>query len=283
MSSWTTGKVLQWAASDFKKRGIESPRLEAEVLLSSVLCCSRIDLYTGFDRPLLEDELAAYRQTITRRRNGEPSAYITGSKEFWSLDFEVGPSVLIPRPDTETLVSAAVERTAEDGRVLDLGTGSGCVAIAIAVELKQARIHAVDISEPACRLAQRNVDRHGLSERVTVLHGDLYAPLPEDARYSAIVSNPPYIPAYEIANLDAEVRNEPRMALDGGADGLDVIRRIVAEAPRHLEPHGWLLLEIDPRQADELIDRVGREVLGVRGEPLLDLAGRKRVVAWRVD
>jgi release factor glutamine methyltransferase len=281
MSSWTTGKVLSWTASDFKKRGIESPRLEAEVLLAHVLKCDRINLYTGYDRPLLDNELAAYRDTISRRRNGEPTAYITGTKEFWSLNFEVDSSVLIPRPDTETLVGAVLDRAPDEGRFLDLGTGTGCVAIALASELKNIEIDAVDISPQACRLARRNAEKHHVADRIRVLEGDLFAALPPNSSYIAIVSNPPYIPMNEISNLSLEVQKEPRVALDGGPDGLDVVRRIICSAPDHLEPSGWLLVEIDPRQARKLKQGIGFEVFGANGEFLMDLAGHQRVAAWQ--
>ncbi len=282
MTTWTTVKVLDWAAADFAKRAFERPRFEAEVLLAHVLDCRRLDLYTGFDRPLANDELTAYRETISRRRAGEPAAYVTGEKEFWSLEFEVDCHVLVPRPETETLVEAVLDRVSDAGRILDLGTGSGCIATALASERPEAEVDAVDVSKEACEVARRNIERHGLSDRVSVIEGDLFEPIPSGRTYSVIAANPPYVPENEIDGLDVEVRKEPRRALAAGSDGLDVIRRIVSEAPRFLEPNGWLFLEIDPRQTEELTDEIGPAVLGVKGEVIRDLAGRERVVAWQI-
>ncbi len=283
MSTWTTVKVLTWATSDFKKRGFHRPRLEAEVLLSHVLHCGRLDLYTGFDRPLVEAELSKYREMISRRRDGEPAAYITGHKEFWSLDFEVDSQVLVPRPDTEILVEAALERTQKSGRILDLGTGSGCIAVAMASERPNIIIDAVDISKGACRIAQSNAQKHGVENRVQIIEGDLFEPLPPNSAYMAIVANPPYIPNAEIEHLDQEVQKEPYLALAGGPDGLSIIRRIISEAPGFLEPNGWLIIEIDPRQKSELIHNVGLASLGAKGRIIRDLAGHDRVIAWQVE
>jgi release factor glutamine methyltransferase len=232
------------------------------------------------DRPLEAAELAAYRAAIARRRRREPVAHIVGEKEFWSLAFEVTPDVLVPRPDTETLVDAAL-RAGPGGRLLDLCCGTGCAAIAIASERPELVVDAVDLSPAAVAVSRRNAARHGLAARLTVHEGDLYAPLPEGARYSMIVSNPPYIPDAEIDALDAEVRHEPRLALAGGADGLDLVRRILAAAPRFLEPGGAVLLEIDPRQAATVSLELGPEALGVAGDVARDLAGCERVVVFR--
>jgi release factor glutamine methyltransferase len=279
--SWTVKRVLDWAAGDFASRGMETPRLEAELLLCAVLDLPRIRLYTDFDRPLNRDELDAARGVISRRRGGEPSAYITGKKEFWSLELEVGPGVLVPRPDTEVLVEAAVARF-EDGPVLDLCTGSGCVALAIARELDGAAITATDISPLACETARRNALRLALQDRVEILEGDLYGALPAGVRFDVIVSNPPYVISAEIDSLQEEVRREPRLALDGGPDGLSVIGRILSGARDRLLPGGRLLLELDPRQASRVATELGPALLGAVGEILNDLAGRARVVTWRI-
>jgi len=278
--TWTVRRVLEWATADFRGRELDSPRLDAELLLASALKCTRLDLYTGMDRPLEPSELAAYRKAIARRRQREPVAHIVGEKEFWSLAFEVTPDVLVPRPDTETLVDAALH-AGPGARLHDLCTGSGCAAIAIASERPELVVDAVDVSPAAVAVARRNAARHGLESRVTVHGGDLYAPLPEGARYSMIVSNPPYVPDAEIDGLAAEVRREPRLALAGGADGLDVVRRILAGAPRFLAPGGAVLLEIDPRQAAAVSQKIGSEALGVCGEVVRDLAGQERVVVFR--
>jgi release factor glutamine methyltransferase len=278
---WTTGKVLLWATVDFRERGVALPRLEAELLLSHVLGCRRLDLYTDHDRPLDPAELVSFRQVVTRRRRGEPAAYIRGTREFWSLDIGVTPDVLVPRPETEVLVQACLERV-DEGRVLDLGTGSGCIAVALASERPELTIHATDVSAPACAVARANVERHGLEDRVEIFEGDLFDAVPQGARYTAIVSNPPYVADGELEALDAEVRCEPRTALAGGPDGLDVIRRILAGAPDHLEPGGLLLMEIDPRQAAAVIRSLGPQYLGVTGETITDLSGRERVAVFRL-
>jgi release factor glutamine methyltransferase len=280
IETWTVRRVLEWATADFRGRAIDTPRLDAELLLASALKCTRLDLYTGMDRPLEPAELAAFREAIARRRQREPVAHIVGEKDFWSLAFEVTPGVLVPRPDTETLVDAAL-RAGPGERLLDLCCGTGCVAIAIATERPELAVDAVDVSPKAAAVARRNTARHGLESRVTVHEGDLFAPLPNGARYSMIVANPPYVCDAEIEALAAEVRCEPRLALAGGADGLDVVRRILAGAPRFLAPGGAVLLEIDPRQAAAVSQKIGSEALGVCGEVVRDLAGQERVVAFR--
>ncbi|MBW2276115.1 MAG: peptide chain release factor N(5)-glutamine methyltransferase [Deltaproteobacteria bacterium] len=258
-----------------------TPRLEAELLLAHVLSCRRLDLYTDHDRPLDPVELSAYRKAIARRRRGEPAAYLTGVKEFWSLQIEVSADVLVPRPETEILVQACLDRIS-GGTLLDLGTGSGCMAVALASERDNLLVHAVDVSEPACAAARRNVERHGLSDRVTVFEGDLYCALPTGSRYETIVTNPPYVVDAEIDTLAEEVRCEPRLALAGGADGLEVIRRILDRAAEFLEPGGYLLIELDPRQAETVAHELGPAALGVGGEIICDLAGRDRVVTFEL-
>lgn len=277
---WTAGTVLAWAAADFREKGFDRPRLEAELLLAHALRCSRLELYTGHDRPLAAAELAAYREAISRRRAGEPSAYITGTKGFWSIDLAVGPDVLVPRPETELLVEAFLERS-DAGRVLDLGCGSGCVGLALLNERTELTVDAVDLSAAACAVARHNAEALGLAARFEVFEGDLFAPLPAGTRYGAIVSNPPYVADGEIDGLEPEVRREPRLALAGGADGLGVIRRILGEAPRWLEPGGLLLIEMDPRQTREAAAELGPALFGAPGEILPDLAGLERAVAFR--
>jgi release factor glutamine methyltransferase len=277
---WTVRRVLEWASADFRGRALDSPRLDAELLLAFALRCTRLDLYTGMDRPLEPTELAAYRAAIARRRQREPVAHVVGEKEFWSLAFEVTPDVLVPRPDTEALVDAAL-RAGPGARLLDLCCGTGCVGIAIASERPALAVDAVEVSPAAAAVARRNAERHGLAGRVRVHDGDLYAPLPADASYSMIVANPPYVPDAEIDALAAEVRREPRLALAGGDDGLDVVRRILAGAPRFLAPGGAVLLELDPRQTAVVALELGPAALGARGEVVRDLAGAERVVVLR--
>jgi release factor glutamine methyltransferase len=281
MEIWTVSKVLSWAASDFKARGIARPRFEAEVLLAHALGCERIDLYTGFDRPLDKEEMRACREAITRRRRWEPSAYILGKKEFWSLKFEIDSNVLVPRPETEALVEAALAR-ASTGPILDLCTGSGCVAVAMAHERPDLKIDAQDISPQALAVAGKNVARHGVEAQVRIFEGDLFESLPGDAKYEVITANPPYISDRDMEDLPREVAREPRIALAGGPDGLNVINRIIRGAPGFLLPGGWLIMEVDYRQAGELAQKTGPSVLGAPGEVIRDLAGKERVIAWRV-
>jgi release factor glutamine methyltransferase len=280
--AWTVRRVLAWAAADFADRHLATPRLDAELLLCKAIACSRLDLYVGMDRPLEGAELKAFREAIARRRRREPVAHIVGEKEFWSLAFEVTPDVLVPRPDTETLVDAAL-RLGPGDRLLDLCTGSGCVAISLAAERDGLRADAVELSPAAAAVARRNTARHGVADRVAVIEGDLFSPLQDGARYSMIVSNPPYVRDAEIEALEPEVRCEPRLALAGGDDGLDVIRRIIEGAPRFLTPGGALLLELDPRQAARVAAELGPAALGVVGDVIRDLAGLDRVVVFRLS
>ena len=276
--------MLAWATDDFKRRGNQSARLDAELLLGEALGFDRIQLIVQAERPLAEGELGRYRELIKRRRVGEPIAYILGRREFFALPMVVDRRVLIPRPDTEILVESALSATLAQhlyGRMLDLCTGSGCVAIAFAKARPTWRVTAVDVSSDAAHVARENVRRAGVVHNLAVLEGDLFAPLAADARFELITANPPYIPSGDIAGLAADVRDfEPRLALDGGADGLDITRRIIAEAPRYLSPGGLLALEGGFDQAPavaELLASAGyTEVTRAK-----DLAGIERVVTGR--
>jgi release factor glutamine methyltransferase len=294
---WTVKDVLLWTTSRFEERGLASPRLDAEVLAAHALGVARLQLYVQFDRPLLPEELAAIRELVKRRQAGESVAYVVGKKEFWGLEFAVDARVLVPRPDTETLVGEALDRVgraprprprrlagadradaeaaagtaaAEAGsaaepatadaapterpsrpapRIADVGTGSGAIAIALAKERPDATVFAVDVSPDALVVARANADRLGVA--VTFLEGDLAAPLAPLAPLDLIVANLPYVRTGDIAGLAPEVRAEPARALDGGADGLDLVRRLVAAAPALLAPGGALALEIGIGQAAE--------------------------------
>lgn len=255
---WTIRRVLLWTTAHFEKKGVEVPRLTAEILLAHVLKLSRVRLYVEIDRPLEPSELKAYRELISRRADGEPAQYLTGQKDFYNRAFAVDPRVLIPRPETELLVEAVLQRlpkqtpeqapAAAPSTVLDLCTGSGCIAITLAAERPQAKVYATDLSPGALEVARGNADRNGVIERVTFLEGDLFAPVPPELTFDLIVSNPPYVGTAEIATLSAEVQREPRLALDGGPDGLVVLRRLIAEAQAHLRPGGLLALEIGEDQ-----------------------------------
>ena len=251
---WTIRKLLTWTTQHFEKREVDAPRLTAEMLLAHVLKTTRVRLYVDIDRPLDKTELTAYRTLIERRLAGEPTQYLTGVREFYNRSFKVDPRVLIPRPETELLVEAALHALPKDapGTALDVCTCSGCIAISLAAERPQATVFATDLSPDACTLARENAQALGVAERVTVLHGDLYAPLPPDARFDVVVSNPPYIASREIPTLSAEVRREPHMALDGGPDGLVLIRKVIEGARRVLKPGGLLAMEIGETQGAAL-------------------------------
>jgi release factor glutamine methyltransferase len=292
---WTLKDVLLWTTSRFEERRIDTPRLDAEILVAHALGLPRIQLYVQFDRPLLPEELAAIRELVKRRQAGESVAYVIGKREFWGLDFAVDARVLVPRPDTETLVSEALDRIgraprvrarraadteaaadedlgealadeapdaepdeapdeARPGpkaapRVADVGTGSGAIAVTLAKERPDAMVFAVDLSPDALAVARANAEHHGAA--VTFLEGDLEVPLIPHAPFDLIVANLPYIPAGDIAGLAPEVRAEPRRALDGGTDGLDLVRRLVAAAPSLLAPGGAIALEIGIGQAQD--------------------------------
>ena len=276
--------AIQRAAAYLERKAVPGARLDAEILLGFVLGRSRVSLYTGFDLPLAEDEIARYRELLTRRAAGEPTAYLLGEREFWSLSFVVDRRVLIPRPDTERLIELALERAPGLGaspRILDLCTGSGAIAVVLAKELPGAHVVAVELSADALGVARVNVARHGVEARVSLREGDLFAPLADEAPFALIVSNPPYVRHADIAHLQPEVAyHEPRLALDGGADGLTLIRRLLAEAPRYMSPGAWILCEIGMDQGADvraLATAAGLEAVDV----LRDLAGHERTLAAR--
>ena len=277
--SWTVLKLLRWTADYFAGRGIDSPRLDAELLLAETLGLDRVGLYLNFERPLLANELAAYRERVRRRAGREPLAYLLGTAEFWSLPLKVTPDVLIPRPDTELLVEQALQRVTGPARVLDVGTGSGALAIALAHERPEWQVTALDISPRALAVAEGNARDNGVAERITLVEGNLIA-LPSGP-FELIVANPPYIPHRELAELMPEVRDfEPHLALDGGADGLDAYRALAGQAGRVLTPGGWLLVEVGMGQApavQALFAAAGLTEL----YNALDLAGIERVVGGR--
>lgn len=275
-TSWTILEVLQWTTARFTERGISSPRLDAELLAAQALGLSRVQLYTQFDRPLDAAELAALRMLVKRRQAGEPVAYITGRKEFWSLDLAVDARVLIPRPDSETAVEEALARTRDGGRVADVGTGAGTIALALAKARPDLTVFASDVSADALAVARSNAERLGLP--VTFVEGSLLEPLRASAPFDLLVANLPYVPTADIAGLPAEVRCEPRLALDGGADGLDLVRALVAQAVELLAPGGALVLEIGAGQAAasaELLRAAGLAEIRTRR----DLGGVERVVS----
>jgi release factor glutamine methyltransferase len=256
--AWTTLGVLDWTTQRFTEAGIAAARLEAQILLAHVLGCSRVQLYTGFDKPLGDAELAGYRALIKRRLGGEPVSYLVGETEFWGLPFHVEPSVLVPRPDTETVIEvarAARPDRAAPCRILDLCTGSGVIAVSLAREYPAAQVVATELSPAAAALARRNAARNAVADRVDVREGDLFEPV-RGERFDLITANPPYIASPVIPTLSPEVRREPVIALDGGPDGLAFYDRICAEAREHLAPGGAIVLEHGFDQADAVRGRL---------------------------
>ena len=277
---WTILKVLKWTQQRFTERGVPSPRLDAEVLLASVLRKDRVALYTSWDQPLDAPELSAYRELIKRRLGGEPVAYLVGKQEFWSLPFAVDARVLVPRPETEGLVEAALAllkgRAAPS--LADIGTGSGAIAVAVAHERPDARIVAVDRSAPALEVARANAAANEVD--VEFLEGDLLQPLDGLGLFDVIASNPPYIADGDLPSLQAEVRREPRSALLAGVDGLDVLRRLCATASPYLVSDGALVLEVGRGQAPSVVElalAAGFTDVSTRK----DLAGIDRIVVAR--
>ena len=280
MATWTTLAVLDWTTQRFTEAGISSARLEAQLLLADVLACTRMQLYTSFDKPLAEAELAAYRALIKRRLAGEPVAYLLGEHEFWGLPVYVDPAVLVPRPDTETVVEVARATLADRAapcRVLDLCTGSGAIALALAKELPAAHVIATELSPAAAAIAVRNVERNGFTGRIEIRTGDLFGPVAGE-RFDLITSNPPYIATAVIQTLSAEVKREPVLALDGGADGLVFYDRICAAAPAFLTPGGALVLEHGFDQADAVRARL--EAAGFTDVTLVHDLGKNPRVTW---
>lgn len=284
---WTIGRILKWTEQYFKDKGIESPRLDAEVLLAHVLEKQRIYLYVHFDEPLQPGELAAYREMIKKRVLRVPVAQILGEKEFMGLTFKVTADTLVPRPDTEILVQAAVDRLRamageEPLRFADIGTGSGAICLSVLHYLADTVADTVDISPAARAVAEENAASLGLADRVTFHTGDLLQPL-SGISFAAILSNPPYIPEADIAKLAPEVRlKEPHTALSGGQDGLDFYRRLANEAPAMLVPGGFTAFEVGVDQAGDVADLLKANPLIDRTEILPDYAGIDRVVVgWR--
>lgn len=287
----TVGDLLSWTEGHFRRLGIATPRLDAELLLASVLGVGRLELYTGYGQLVEPDERRRFRELVKRRARREPVAYLLGEKEFYSLAFRVTAAVLIPRPETEHLVDEALDilrpRTAQRPlRVLDLGTGSGNVAISIAVHCPEALVDAVELSPGALAVAEENVRRHGVERRVRLLEGDFFEPLEGQRElYQVIVSNPPYVSAQEMAELMPDVRlHEPREALvpagSAGGDGLGAYRTIAARVRQFLAPSGRLLVEVGEGQAPEVARMLQAAGLGSR-RTARDYGGHDRVVvAW---
>ena len=280
---WTLKRLLDWTKDYFEKVGSDSSRLDAEVLLAEALQCQRIELYTRFEEVPPADTLTEYRAWVKRRGAGEPVAYIVGHKEFYSINFEVTPSVLIPRPETEHIVVAAIEtaKSINDSpiRIIDVGTGSACVAIALAKHIESCVIAATDVSTDALEVARANATKHEVTDRVRFFTGDLLEALPAGSKpVHLIVSNPPYIGREEIDTVEETVlKYEPEMALFGGEQGTEIIQRLVNQSVDMLLPGGRLIFENSPAVFDQCLEIIEKSPLNLV-ESIKDLAGLRRVI-----
>ena len=290
MKAWTIGELLKVSADYLKQKGIDAPRLSAEILLAHQLHLTRVKLYLQHDQPLTEQEVEGYRALVRRRLSREPVQYITGTQEFWSMEFMVNPSVLIPRPETEVLLEQAILLRKEDPNLqsegvnlLDLGTGCGALAVALAREFEKASICATDLSEEALRVARRNAERLGVKDRIEFRCGDWFTPFAgKAARFDMILSNPPYIPTEAMETLSLEVRNhEPRSALDGREQGMVHIHRILREAAGYLVPGGWILMEMDPDQTPKAVRIIEETGQFTEHRRIQDYTHRYRMVMAR--
>jgi release factor glutamine methyltransferase len=285
---WTVGRLLTWTTDWLAGRGSESPRLDAEVLLAFVRGCPRIALYTAFDVPVNEDERARFRSLVKRRGEGEPVAYLVGSREFFSLSFVVSPAVLVPRPETEGLVIRVLDLCQAAGaisqrpRIIDVGTGSGAIVVTVAKRLPQAELVATDISPEAIAVASNNATRHGVAERIEFVACDLLSDPRVVGPWDMIVSNPPYVREDEFDALPRDVRlHEPRTALVSGPTGVEMVGRLAAEAAEKLVPGGWLLMEIGPSTAAAAEEVVAAQPALILEPTLKDMAGLPRIVQAR--
>ena len=282
---WTIGRLLQWTTDYFKRHDSETPRLDAEVLLAAAVACQRIELYTTYDQIVADAPRARFRELVRRRAAGEPVAYLVGHREFYSLPFRITPDVLIPRPETELLVVKLLDAVADSSvraaRIVDVGTGSGAVALSIARQLRDCRVTAIDISPAALEVARSNAETLGVADRVVFTQSDLLESLAGEM-FDFVVSNPPYVSSAEFDELPNEVRQyEPQTALLAGDTGTEVIERLVPQAATHLQPGGSLFVEISPM--------IEQQVKGIfQDEPRFedettypDLAGHARVVTAR--
>jgi release factor glutamine methyltransferase len=265
---------------DFKAQELGTPRLDAELLISHVLNVDRVRLYMDLDRPLSSPELAAVKALVVRRRSREPVAYLVGQREFYRREFKVTSAVLIPRPDTETLIERACALLPNDQprRLLDLCTGSGAIAVTLAAERALLSAVATDLSEAALEIAAENARKHGVEARVELRHGDLFAALADAARFDLVVANPPYIRDDELPQLAAELQHEPRMALTSGSEGLDVLTRLCAEVDRYVAPGGAILFEIGAGQAQTVAQLLAANPRLTGVTTHRDLGGIERVV-----
>lgn len=279
---WTVGRLLNWTTDWLTAKGSDAPRLEAEVLLAHVRGCPRIALYTAFDTPVAEAERGRFRELVKRRGEGEPVAYLVGSREFFSLPFRVTPAVLVPRPETEGLIVRVLDlcRPQAAPKIIDVGTGSGAIAVTLAKHLPKATLTATDISPEALAVARDNAARHGVADRIEFLECDLLDHPRAVGPWDVIVSNPPYVREDEFESLPRDVRlHEPKGALVSGPSGVEVIERLAAVAAERLVSGGWLVCEIGPAAAAEAV--LAQQAGLMAGPTIADLAGLPRIVQAR--
>ena len=281
---WTVGRLLTWTTDWLGTKGAEAPRLDAEVLLAHVRGCPRIALYTAFDTPVADAERGRFRELVKRRGEGEPVAYLVGSREFFSLPFIVTKDVLIPRPETEGLVVRTIDllKDAAAPRIIDVGTGSGAIAVTLAKQLPKARLVATDISPAALAVAKANAERHGVADRIEFVECDLLADPRTAGPWDVIVSNPPYVREDEYPARPRDVReHEPKSALVAGPTGAEIVARLAAEAAERLAPGGWLLVEIGPSTVAAAEAAIAAQPGLTAGPTLKDMAGLPRIVQAR--
>ncbi len=301
---WTIGRLLTWTVEYLGKYNADNPRLDAEVLLAAARGCKRIDLYAAYGEAASDNVRTAFRELVRRRAEGTPVAYLVGHREFYSLDFEVNPDVLIPRPETELLVVALLDQVKKQGarggglgagadveapapspqspaplEIADVGTGSGTLAVCAAKYVPDGHITAIDISPKALAVARRNAERHNVADRTEFVEGDILASQPAEPRFDFIVSNPPYITTAEMEQLDRDVRDyEPKLALHGGEQGTDVIAPLIEQASTRLKPGGVLLIEISPMIVGQVEQLVRNQPAFELAPTTRDLAGYPRIV-----
>ena len=286
MKTWRVIDLIQWTTEYFKRHDISTARLDAELLLSHILGTSRLQLYLQFEMPVFPEHLAAFRKLIKKRAAHAPVSYLTNRKEFFSLDFYVDSRVLIPRPETEVLVESVLQAEAAPCRLIDIGTGSGAIAISLAVNRPEWNLFATDISEDALNVAQQNAVAHKCADQLTFLLGNLFEPLEAlpNPQYDWIVSNPPYVSTVEYPSLPPDVReHEPETALLGGANGLDIVVGILDTAPRFLKPGGRVGLEVGHNHSHDVQDIVQSDAAYSDCQVIKDYSGVERVVIATVS
>ena len=281
MKTWRVIDLIQWTTNYLKCHNIPSSRLDAELLLGYVLKKSRLQLYLNFDMPVFQETLSVFRELIKRRAGHTPLSYLTNQKEFMSLAFYVDSRVLIPRPETEILVETVLKQQSGKRRLIDIGTGSGSIAVSLATNLPDWEIVATDLTADVLEVARKNAVIHGCTERITFLQGNLFAPVKtlENRSFDWIASNPPYISSKDFPTLPTDIRDhEPKTALIAGCDGLNIIRQIITGAPQFLNPDGRLILEIGNNQSEQVQNLIQSNPAYNDCQVIADYSGLERII-----